>query len=590
MSKAERRRWLERGERQIESRLAQAVGPNLSGPVLGQARIGYELAGRTRGLAHGGMGMVARLVKAVGLAGEIDAGLHLLKEHRPYHESDHVLNIAYNALCGGTRLDDIEQRRCDAVLLDGLGAAALPDPTTAGDFCRRFEDASVMALQEAVNRCRARVWSAQPASFRARCARIDADASIVGTDGQCKAGMDIAYNGTWGYSALVVSLADTAEPLYLALHGANRPSHEGVVPLYDKAVQLCRQAGFRDVLLRGDTDFSLTAEFDRWDGDGVRFVFGYDARAKLVETAGKASEDLYHELVARAERQVATRRRTRPHNVKDEVVRRRGYKVLRPKKEDVVEFTYRPAACRRTYRVVGLRKNLSVERGEDVLFEEYRYFFYITNDHTLTADQVVNEARRRCNQENLIAQLKGLRALHAPVNTLWSNWAYMTMASLAWTIKAWCALMLPVSPAGPAATMSSAAGCSAWNSPPSVPATSTSPARSCGPPGRCAGASWLGTPPCPSSSASSTLSESETEALQPSLTHPGPTGCASAAPGPVLGADPAPGKVSERRRSACNPHRTPRSSRSRSMSACAEIPEPDTRGDSVSHSPGKRLF
>lgn len=445
-SRAEQRRWAAGAERQIESRLAAAVGPNLSGPVLGRARIGYELAGRSRGLAHGGMGMVARLVKAVGLASEIDTSLALLKEHRPYHESDHVLNIAYNALCGGRRLDDIERRRSDAVFLDGLGVAALPDPTTAGDFCRRFDDRSILALQEAVNRCRERLWAAQPASFRGRTARIDADASIVGTGAECKDGMDIAYNGVWGYSALVVSLADTAEPLYLALHGANRPSHEGVVPLYDRAVDLCRRAGFNDVLLRGDTDFSLTAEFDRWDSDGVRFVFGYDARAKLVATAGQADEELYHELVARTERQAATRARTRPRNVKDEVVRRRGYKVLRPKSEDVVEFAYRPGACKKDYRVVALRKNLSVERGEDVLFEQYRYFFYITNDATLTADQVVAEARRRCNQENLIAQLKGLRALHAPVNTLWSNWAYMTMASLAWTIKAWCALMLPVSP------------------------------------------------------------------------------------------------------------------------------------------------
>jgi hypothetical protein len=113
----------------------------------------------------------------------------------------------------------------------------------------------------------------------------------------------------------------------------------------------------------------------------------------------------------------------------------------------VVEFSYRPGKCKKDYRVVALRKNLSVERGENVLFDQYRYFFYITNDRNLSADEVVAEARGRCNQENLIAQLKGgVRALHAPVNTLNANWAYMTMASLAWTLKAWCALLLPVSP------------------------------------------------------------------------------------------------------------------------------------------------
>jgi hypothetical protein len=245
----------------------------------------------------------------------------------------------------------------------------------------------------------------------------------------------------------MVSFANTAEPLYLALHGANRPSHEGVVPLYDRAITLCRRAGFADILLRGDTDFSLTTEFERWDDDGVRFVFGYNAWATMVGRAGAVPDELYHELVARAERAITTAPRTKPPNVKDAIVRARRYKVLRQKDEDVVSFSYRPDKCRRDYRVVALRKDLSVERGDDVVFSEYRYFFYITNDRDMSNDQVVGHARQRCNQENLIAQLKGhVRALHAPVNNLVANWAYMAMASLAWSIKAWCALLLPISP------------------------------------------------------------------------------------------------------------------------------------------------
>lgn len=94
-----------------------------------------------------------------------------------------------------------------------------------------------------------------------------------------------------------------------------------------------------------------------------------------------------------------------------------------------------------------LRKNLSVEKGEVALFDDVRYFFYITNDRNLSCSEVVQEARQRCNQENLIAQLKGgVRALHAPVNSLHANWAYMVMAALAWSLKAWSALLVPVSP------------------------------------------------------------------------------------------------------------------------------------------------
>ena len=433
--------------RAIAQRLEQAVRPNMSGPVLGRANIAYELSARTKGTAHGGIGAIAKLIGEVGLAGEIDSSLELLKLHKPYHESDHVLNIAYNALCGGQRLQDIEARRCDRVFLDGLGTESLPDPTTAGDFCRRFDQASIIALQEAVNRARLKVWQRQPDAFFQEPAVIDADASIVPTDAQTKQGMDIAYNGSWGYSALVVSLANTKEPLFLGLLGANRPSHEGVIDYYDRAIALCRQAGFTEIRLRGDTDFSLTTEFDRWDTHGVRFVFGYDAKANLVHAAERQEEDLYHELVAKTERQIATTPRARPRNIKDDIVRQRGYKTIRPKTQEVVEFSYRPQACTRDYRVVALRKNLSIERGENVLFSEYRYFFYITNDWDMTADEVINQARQRCNQENLISQLKsGVRALHAPVNTLNANWAYMTMAALAWSLKAWCALRLPISP------------------------------------------------------------------------------------------------------------------------------------------------
>ena len=218
----------------IERRLERAVRPNVTGPVLGRANIAYELSARTKATGHGGIGAVAKVIGKVGLAKEIDSSLELLKLHKPYYESDHVLNIAYNALCGGQRLQDIEARRCDAVFLDGLGVESLPDPTTAGDFCRRFDPDAVIALQEAFNRARLKVWQRQPEQFFAQPAIIDADASIVPTDAQTKEGMDISYNGIWGYSALVVSLANTKEPLFLGMLGANRPSHEGVIDYYDR--------------------------------------------------------------------------------------------------------------------------------------------------------------------------------------------------------------------------------------------------------------------------------------------------------------------------------------------------------------------
>ena len=439
---------LQKRKRNIERRLKMAAPSDDTGhPVLGQQRPRYEFAKRTRAMPHGGIGAAHQMVVQSGLIDGIDAGLDVLKLHRPYHESDHVLNITYNALCGGQTLDDIELRRNDEAYLDALGAAAIPDPTTAGDFCRRFDGSDNNQLMDIVNEARLKIWKKQGSEFVATTARIDADGSLVPTTGECKQGMEISYNGLWSYHPLLVSLANTGEPLFIVNRSGNRPSSEDAAHYLDKAIVLCRSAGFIDILLRGDTDFSQTVHLDRWTEDGIRFVFGYDAMPNLKDWADCLPEGDYAELQRRAKRAFVEldKRRQRPPRIKEEIVRARGYKNIRLRSEDVAEFDYRPTACQQAYRMVVLRKNLTIERGETALFDDIRYFFYIANDWDLTAAQVIFEANDRCNQENLISQLKnGVRALHAPVNTLNANWAYMIMVSLAWTLKAWMALSLPV--------------------------------------------------------------------------------------------------------------------------------------------------
>ena len=174
--------------------------------------IHYQIADRTRAVTAGGIGVIHLLAQRIGLARDIDESLHLLKRHQPYHESDHVLHLAYNLPAGGHRLEHLELLRQDEAYLDALGARRLPDPTTAGDFCRRFAEPDVLALMEAFNRARLRAWARQPADFFDE-AFLDADGTLAPTHGRCKQGVDLAYDGTWGYSVLLVSLANTAEPL-----------------------------------------------------------------------------------------------------------------------------------------------------------------------------------------------------------------------------------------------------------------------------------------------------------------------------------------------------------------------------------------
>jgi len=349
-------------------------------------------------------------------------------------------------LCDGKRIEDIELRRNDVNFLDALGADRIPDPTTAGDFCRRFSVADINVLQDVLDDVRIGVWKEQPESFFEQ-AILDVDGTLTETTGECKKGMDIAYDGTWGYHPLLVTLANTREVLRLVNRSGNRPSHEGAADALDRAVATCFRGGFRKVLMRGDTDFSQTQYLDAWDNDKrIQFIFGYDCSTTMRARAEYLPALAWTKLTRPPRYEVATKPRQRPDNVKDAIVVARGYETLRLQGEEVAEFNYQPTACDREYRMIVVRKNISKEKGGVWLLDLYRYFFYITNDWVSDAEEIVFSANDRCHQENLIEQLhNGVPALIAPLKTLESNWAYMVMTALGWNLKAWAALCLPES-------------------------------------------------------------------------------------------------------------------------------------------------
>lgn len=435
---------LDRRQIELEARLDPNWHPQTTTPVLSPGNIHYEISDRVTGINYGGVGVMVQLVKTLGLAEEIDTSLELLKRHLPYHESDHVLNMVFNILTGGQCLEDLELRRQNVGYMNALNARRIPDPTTAGDFLRRFSAADVSSLMDAINRVRQRVWLNRPSSER-RLAILDVDGTIVETTGECKEGADFSYKGQWGYGPLVVSLANSQEPLFTINRPANRPSHDGAIEAMDKAVAWARGSRFGRIRLRGDTDFSLTTHFDRWTAERVEFVFGIDAHPSFVRLAEGIEEESWKPL-ERPKREVKTKPRLRPVNVKEVVVRDREYKNLRLQSEQVAEIKYSPSKAEGIYRMVVLRKNISVEKGEEHLFDDISYFFYVTNVSRaeLTSEDVVYQANARCHQENLIEQLKnGVGATRMPVAQFAANWAYMVIASLAWSLKTWLGLILP---------------------------------------------------------------------------------------------------------------------------------------------------
>jgi Transposase DDE domain group 1 len=411
-------------------------------PMLTSGKISYEVGDYLEVTPYGGLAAMHRLVTRLGLVEAIDQRLRLLKVHLPYHESDHVLNLAYNVLCGGTRLEDIERLRHDVAYMNAVGADLIPDPTTAGDFCRRFAEADVVALMDAVNAVRPTLWRARGRDLLGPVAYIDVDGTDAPTTGSCKQGMDISFKGVWGYAPLIVTLANTREVLYLVNRPGNAPSHQDAARWIDKAIDLVVPHASR-VCLRGDTDFSLTAHLDRW-ADRVDFVFGMDANTALTRIADGLDATAWTPLHRPPAYQPRTgKRRARRNNTKRQIVHDREYLNLQLNHEHVAVFDYQPRKCHRAYRVVALRKNISRSRGEHVLLDEIRYFFYITTYTDKTPAEIVALANDRCDQENVIGQLKsGINALRVPLYDLVSNWAYMLIAAQAWNIKAWFAMML----------------------------------------------------------------------------------------------------------------------------------------------------
>ena len=431
-------------QRRIERRLDRFNFPDdMSRPVMRDTKTHYELADRAIGTAYGGIGLVQQLVRRLELPREINCRLSVFKIHLPYFESDHVLNLTYSTMCDGRCLEDLELRRQDEAYLNALGVDRIPDPTTAGDFCRRFGPAEIEALHAAFDAARRKVWAAQPKEFFEE-AFLDVDGILVPTTGECKEGMGLSHNGLWGYHALAVTLRNTGEVLRLVNRPGNRPSHDGAAARLDQAIALCREAGFRRIRMFGDTDFSQTRHLDGWHEQGVLFTFGLDVCPDRFIDADDLPKSAWKPLIRPPRYVPKGAPRGRRERVKQRIVEERGFKDVRQTDEWVAEMKYRPVACRRAYRLIIVRKNQMVsEPKQGRLFADYKYQLYITNDWDSTPAEIVFGANDRCNQENVWAQLKSARALHAPLNTLLSNWAYMLITAQAWNLKAWLALSLP---------------------------------------------------------------------------------------------------------------------------------------------------
>ncbi len=309
------RRQLGARKQRIERRLDKSKLGDCSQPVMSAANIQFEVAERTHGMSYGGLGRWCCWSGDWAWPRPSIGDLHLLKFHLPYHESDHVLNLAYNALCDGRCLEDLELRRNDEVHLDALGRRRIPDPTTAGDFCRRFAEHDIRALQDVFDETRKKVWTEQPAEFFDE-ARLDMDGTFVVTGGECKQGMDINYKNSGATIRWSCRWPTRAKCCRSSIARAIAPAMKGR-PTKSIAYWTSASPADSKVLLRGDTDFSQTRHLDRWSADPrVRFIFGMDCTANLHILADDLPLTAWKLLKRPKRHRVKTKRRKRPANVK----------------------------------------------------------------------------------------------------------------------------------------------------------------------------------------------------------------------------------------------------------------------------------
>jgi hypothetical protein len=412
-------------------------------PVFSARRAGFDMSEKISAIHCGGIGVINELVNAVHLPEKINSELKLLKRHKPYYESDHVLNMAYNIICGGRNLEDIELLRNNAAYMDSLGTDRIPDPTTAGDFLRRFSEDGVKSLMEIANETTVEMWEKTQRKESPDFGIIDVDGKIQETYGECKEGMDMSYKGKWGFSTLVITEATSGAHLYVVNRPGNKLSHEGAGEWIDKSIDVVRR-GFDKVYLRGDSAFSLTWKFDEWTEKGAGFIFGYDTHANLVNKAEKLRKNEWQVLVKPQKENKSGKEREKKERVKEAMVIKREYKNLTTKKEFISEFRYKPVKCKRECRVIVLKKIIDVTEGQKYLFEDVRYLFYITNIEDMSALEALRFIQGRCNHENKIEQLdNGIHALKMPAAEFMANWAYMAICTLAWNMKSWLGLVSP---------------------------------------------------------------------------------------------------------------------------------------------------
>ncbi len=401
-------------------------------------RVGVESSETT---ALGGLSLAVRLSARLRMPQSIDRHLSLLRSRRPFHESDHVLTHVYNLFAGGTAIEDIADLQHSEPVRRLLGTPRIPDPTTAGDFLRRFDEPAIQALDRAIDEIQELAWSRRDGVKKRELGVVDLDSHLHHVYGHQKEGADFTREGGFGFHPLVISLAETQECLRLVNRAGNVACSDGAARELKALVPMLRRR-FKSVLVRGDSAFACQEIFDVCDQSALSFAMVSATQSNFAALADALGERCWRPFRATEAPAVERESRRRGQNLRRLRARARGKRDLKLEKQWIAEIPYTPARSERTYRLI-IRRQRIEESRQGELFELWRYRYVLTNlPASVATEEVVRLTYRRCDQENVIEQLQnGVAAMRMPTGGFDANWAYLVCARLAHNMKSWLAML-----------------------------------------------------------------------------------------------------------------------------------------------------
>jgi hypothetical protein len=422
--------------------------PETEGRVMRHPLLHLQSDPRGESTHYGGLVLAQQFVRRFRVAQRLDEALALFKRHAPYHESDHVLALAYTLYADGTCLEDQAALQGSEAVRRLVGGCRIPDPTTAGDFLRRFRTVQdIEQLSAVIDKVQEAVWSKLSRKVHRRrkkheFALVDLDGHIKPLYGVQKEGADFSYDGQWSYQPLVVSLGGSGECLKVVNQpGSARSSDAAAKALKEVLPRVLRHFG--NALVRGDSDFDRCDIFNAAIDEGAYFAIGarvYPNRAALVEAI---AEKNWKPFFPRAEREERGRpsRRVYTRNWRRQKAAERGYRRLHTVKQWLSEIDYQPHGLEAPCRMIVRRVLIEETDGQGALFTHFRYRLVLTNlPRSYTAREVIDLTYQRCDQENVIEQFgQGIAGWRMPVAEFRGNSAWLQIARLAWNLGKWIA-------------------------------------------------------------------------------------------------------------------------------------------------------